>query len=83
MIVPQVESLVNIVGTQENPAKNVQIMGLKFTHTESTFLKGYAVPSGGDWTVHMNGMVFTEGTENLLISGCTFQQPGGNGIIVR
>ena len=72
-----------VVGTQEQPIKGTRIMGVTFEHTESTFMKGYAVPSGGDWTVHMNGMVFAQATENLLISGCTFTSPGGNGIIIR
>ena len=83
IIVPQVESLVNVVGTQDKPAKGVHVMGLTFMHTESTFMKGYAVPSGGDWSVHMNGMVFAQDTEDLIISGCTFKQPGGNGIVIR
>lgn len=38
------------------------------------------VPSGGDWTVHRNAMVYIEGTKNTQISGCTFHAPGGNGI---
>ena len=80
---PQIESLVNVVGTQEEAVKGFKLMGLSFAHTESTFMKGYAVPSGGDWSVHHNAMLFVQGTEDLIISGCNFMSPGGNGIFVR
>lgn len=50
--------------------------------TTLTFLEKYMVPSGGDWTVHRNGMIYAEGTENLHIEGCTLDSPGGNGIFV-
>ena len=58
-------------------------MGLTFAHTESTFMKKYAVPSGGDWSIHQNAMIFTQGTEDLIISGNILNGPGGNGIFIR
>eukprot|EP00794_Sanderia_malayensis_P005521 gene5521-6206_t len=82
IIVPKLENLVSVIGSQAKPVKGNQIMGLSFAHTTSTFLSGYQVPSGGDWSVHRNAMVVAHGTENLTISGCTFTAPGGNGIFI-
>ena len=64
------------------PVKGIHLMGLSLMHTASTFMKGYQVPSGGDWPVHRNAMVLAQGTEGLVISGCTFTAPGGNGIFI-
>jgi len=75
-------SLVNIVGSQDKPVKNVVVSGLILMGTTTTFLEPYMVPSGGDWTVHRNGMVYLEGTENVHIEGCILHSPGGNGIFV-
>ena len=72
-----------MVGTKEHPVRDVHVHGIKMEHTKTTFLKPYMVPSGGDWSVHRNAMVYVEGTENLLIEECVFSQPGGNGLFIR
>ncbi len=71
-----------VAGTQDHPVVGNKIMGLTFQHTVSTFLEGYQVPSGGDWSIHRNGMVRAQGTVNLTIDGCTFVSPGGSGIFI-
>ena len=81
--VPQLESVMSLVGSQRKPVKGVNITGLTFKHTTSTFLEKYEVPSGGDWTVHRNAMVFAEGTEDLVVDNCVFAAPGGNGLFLR
>ena len=83
MAIPQLASLVRIIGTQNYPVTNVTVRGITFQHSTQTFLEPYMVPSGGDWSVHRNGLIYIQGTENVMIEACTFDSPGGNGIFVR
>ncbi len=82
IIVPILDNLVTVAGTQRDPVVGISILGLSFAHTTSTFLKGYQVPSGGDWSVHRNAMLAAQGTVNLTIGGCNLMSPGGNGIFI-
>ncbi len=34
----------------------------------------YETPSGGDWSVHRGGAVFVDGAEEVVISGCSFEE---------
>jgi hypothetical protein len=34
------------------PVVGVTLQGLTFSHTATTFLEGYEVTSGGDWSIH-------------------------------
>ncbi len=34
------------------PVVGVTLEGLTFSHTATTFLEGYEVTSGGDWSIH-------------------------------
>jgi|EP01047_Picozoa_sp_COSAG01_P056975 hypothetical protein len=45
-------------------------------------MEPYEVPSGGDVAVHRGGAVVIEGAENINITNCTFDQPGGNGLVL-
>jgi len=80
--IPQLDNLITVLGTKERPVRDTVFHGLKMQHTTLTFLKPYMVPSGGDWSVHPNAMVYVEGTENFVIQNCEFDAPGGNGIYV-
>ncbi|XP_057307631.1 uncharacterized protein LOC130645609 isoform X2 [Hydractinia symbiolongicarpus] len=80
--IPQLPSLLTIIGNKHKPVKNVSAKGLKFQHTTQTFLESYMVPSGGDWSVHRNGAVYIQSSEGVTVQGCTFDSPGGNGLFV-
>ena len=45
-------------------------------------MDSYEVPSAGDWSIHRGGTVFVQGAEGFVLDGCTFQQVGGNGVII-
>ncbi|XP_047122603.1 uncharacterized protein LOC101236102 isoform X1 [Hydra vulgaris] len=81
--VPQLPSLIRMIGSKDNPIINTAVSGLTLLHSTQTFMEPYQVPSGGDWSVHPNGMLFLEGTVNVTISNCIFNSPGGNGIFVK
>ncbi len=76
------KTIISIEGSQTNPVRNITISGVSFAHTASTFLEPYEVPSGGDWAIHRGGTMFMEGTINTLVSNCTFDSVGGNGIFI-
>ncbi len=78
----QLDRLFGIEGTMDEPVKNITLSGMTLAYTQPTYLKDYEVPSGGDWTVHRDGMIFIEGAENITVEGNVFDSPGGNGLIV-
>ena len=75
------EFALNIVGSQANPVHDVVFRGLTFTHTATTYMSSYEVPSGGDWALHRGATVFVDGAERVTITECTFDQTGGNAIV--
>ncbi len=81
--VPQLESVVHFAGTQDAPVHNIQIQGVRFAHTLSTYMCRYDVPSLSDWSIHRGGAVFAEGTRQCSIQNCWFDAVGGNGIFVN
>ena len=48
IIAPVLDSLIQLEGTQASPVTDVTLANLTLMHTAQTFMKGYAVPSGGD-----------------------------------
>ena len=72
-----------MVGAQSHPVVGTQVEGVIFQHTTKTFLEKYLVPSGGDWSVHKNAVIYIEGSENTVIRYCTLDSPDGNGIMFR
>ncbi|MRT93803.1 PDZ domain-containing protein [Ancylomarina sp. 16SWW S1-10-2] len=72
------KSLIEIKGSLENPVKNITIQGIKFEHTQRTFMEEYEPLLRSDWTIYRGGAVFFEGTENCSIEDCEFTNLGGN-----
>ena len=76
------DQLFAIKGTADVPVTKVSFTNLTFTHTASTFLEKYEVPSGGDWAIHRGGAVFVEGVDGFLLQNCLFFSPGGNAVFL-
>jgi hypothetical protein len=74
--------LLEIRGTQENPAKNVSIEGICFEQSKRTFMEEYEPLLRSDWTIYRGGAVILDGTEYCKISDCEFTDLGGNVIFV-
>ena len=81
--VPQLESVIRFVGTQDKPVDSIQIKGVRFAQTLSTYMCTYDVPSLSDWSIHRGGAVFAEGTRKCAIQDCWFDAVGGNGVFVN
>lgn len=76
------QTLVSIKGSMDDPVFNITLQNIVFAHTAPTYLEKYEVPSGGDWSIHRGGTVFVEGADGILIRNCTFDSPGGNGLFL-
>ncbi len=78
----QQKHLIDIIGSEENPVKNISISGIKFEHTQRTLFEDYEPLLRSDWTIYRGGALFIEGTENVEIENCEFTNLGGNAIFV-
>ena len=63
-------------------AQDISFSGITFTETRATFLEQYEVPIGGDWSVHRGATVEIVDSMNVEVSNCTFDQIGGNGVLL-
>lgn len=75
------KDLIQVVGTLDNPVKNVTISNITFENTKRTFMEVYEPLLRSDWTIYRGSAVFFEGTENCVISNSEFTNLGGNVIM--
>lgn len=78
----QQKHLIDIIGSEKKPVKNVSINHIKFEHTQRTLFEDYEPLLRSDWTIYRGGALFIEGTENIEIADCEFTNLGGNAIFV-
>jgi L-rhamnose mutarotase len=81
--VPQLEYVIHFAGTQAAPVENITVKGVRLSHTLSTYMGRYEVPSLSDWAIHRGGTVFAEGTRRCSIEDCWFDAVGGNGVFLN
>jgi hypothetical protein len=77
------KQLIEFLGSDTQPVKDITLRGLRFAHTASVFLDDYDTPSKGDFALSRSGAVYLEGAEGCAIENCTFDAPGGNAIFVN
>eukprot|EP01113_Clastostelium_recurvatum_P035494 TRINITY_DN4960_c0_g1_i1.p1 TRINITY_DN4960_c0_g1~~TRINITY_DN4960_c0_g1_i1.p1 ORF type:complete len:549 (+),score=110.52 TRINITY_DN4960_c0_g1_i1:1-1647(+) len=82
IVAPMLNSVIEMRGWPNQPVQYVTIQGVTVTHTATTFFETYEVPSGGDWSIFRGGAVFVDGAANVAVTGCVFDQPGGNGVFL-
>ncbi|ALJ06758.1 peptide-binding protein [Pseudalgibacter alginicilyticus] len=75
------KDLIQVVGTLENPVKNVCISGITFENTQRTFMEDFEPLLRSDWTIYRGSVVFFEGTENCKVENSVFTNLGGNVIM--
>jgi len=74
--------LIEIKGTEEEPAKDITIRGIGFEHTKRTINEAYEPLLRSDWTIYRGGALFLENTQHITIQECEFTNLGGNVIFV-
>lgn len=75
------KDLIQVVGTLENPVKNVSIKNITFENTQRTFMEDFEPLLRSDWTIYRGAVVFFEGTENCKVENSVFTNLGGNVIM--
>jgi hypothetical protein len=81
--VPLLEQVVQFAATQQAPVHHVVLDGFRISHTASTFLAPYEVPSLSDWAIHRGGAIFMEGAGNCTVKNCWFDAVGGNAVFLN
>jgi len=81
--VSTLKHLIEICGTKSNPVQNVTIKGIRFEHTQRTFMEAYSHLLRSDWTIYRGGAILLDGTENCSIRDCEFTNLGGNVLFVN
>lgn len=74
--------LLVLQGNMQKPLKNISLQKLHFTQTDRTFMQTKEPMLRSDWMLYRGGAVLLEGTENIQISDCVFDEIGGNAIFV-
>jgi len=80
--ISQLDHLIELRGNIKNPVKHININGLTFTQTNTTFMKTKEPLLRSDWTIYRGGAVLMDGTENISITNNVFHNLGGNAIFV-
>ncbi|MCG1037447.1 alpha/beta hydrolase fold domain-containing protein [Polaribacter sargassicola] len=75
------KDLIQVLGTLEEPVKNVTISNLSFKYTKRTFMEKYEPLLRSDWSIYRGSVVFFEGTENCVVKDNEFVYLGGNVIM--
>lgn len=82
IIVPQLDVLINVTGTQYNPVRGLTFDGLTFKSTRYTYMGPHGVPSAGDWALDRISAVFLQGTENVVVQNAVFERLDGNAVMI-
>ena len=75
-------SLVHVIGSLDDPVRNVSISGIRFEQTSRTFMDEFEPLLRSDWMIHRGGVLFFERTENCTIEHNELTDLGGNGIMI-
>ncbi|WP_159023919.1 PDZ domain-containing protein [Formosa sp. L2A11] len=75
------KNLIQVVGTLQDPVKDVTISGITFKYTKRTFMENYEPLLRSDWSIYRGAVLFFEGTENCIITNNEFTNLGGNVIM--
>lgn len=78
--VSHLENLIEIRGTPQKPAKHIELLGLSFINTASTFMQTTEPLLRSDWMIARKAAVFVEGAENAFVRQSNFEQLGGNAV---
>lgn len=79
---PLLENIITIQGSLTQPAHNIRLEGIRFTHTAPTFMKTAEPLLRSDWTIYRQGAVKIEGAERCEVTGSDFVDLGGNAIFI-
>ena len=76
------KNLLRIVGTEDSPARNIRVSGIRFENAQRTFMEDYEPLLRSDWTIYRGGAVSIHGAEKCAIRDCEFRNLGGNVVFI-
>ena len=76
------DRIISVEGSQASPVRDVTFHGLRFAHVAPHYLGPYPTCGGGDFCAARAGVVVIEGAERVVVDGCEFDHPGGNGVCI-
>jgi hypothetical protein len=83
IVVSNLKRVIELKGSRQQPVKEVTLSGIRFAHTEATYLEPYETPSLGDWTIYRSGAVVLEGTEHCRVEKCAFSDLAGSALFLN
>lgn len=81
--VPKLAHLIEIMGNEQQPVKNIAIRNITFSHTKHTFMQTSEPLLRSDWTIYRGAAIALDNAENIEIKGNTLVNLGGNAIAVN
>jgi hypothetical protein len=75
--------LLFVMGSQQQPARNISLQGLLFRDTAPTFLDPHDLPSQGDWGLVHTAAIVAKGTEGFTMEGCRVTRVDGQGLLLE
>ena len=80
--VVRLRHLIEFQGTSGAPVKNITFDGFVVRHAARTFMDTKEPLLRSDWTIYRGGSFLLNGTEDVSILDCEFDQVGGNAVFV-
>ena len=81
-VATSLDVMINVTGSQAEPAKGIAIRGLTLRDASVTYLAPHGLPSGGDWALQKQGAITLVGTEGVSISGNLLTELDGNAVFI-
>jgi hypothetical protein len=78
--VVRLRHLVECRGSANAPVRHLTLSGFVFRHAARTFMDTREPLLRSDWAIYRGGVILADGTEDLRILDCEFDQPGGNAV---
>ncbi len=80
--VSRLDELIVLKGSEARPLRNVTIRNIRFTGTNRTFMQTREPLLRSDWTIYRGGAILLDGTEQITVAHCVFDNLGGNAVFV-
>lgn len=82
VVVSRFSEIVVLKGTAAAPVKDITFKGIRFAHSNATFMDTREPLLRSDWAIYRGGAVLLNGTQDCHITDCEFDQNGGNAVFV-
>jgi hypothetical protein len=82
LVATNLQTLIKLEGTMDDPVEGIEIRGLGFRDAAKTYMEQWSAPSGGDWALHRGGAIHLEGSKGVKILDSYFHRLDGNAVML-